>query len=267
MAEQKRDYYEILGVSKGVSDDELKKAYRKMAKQYHPDLHPGDKEAEAKFKECNEAYAVLSDAEKRRAYDQFGHAGVDGQGFSGFSGSAVDLGDIFGSFFGGAFGGGGRRNNGPVRGADLKYNMSLDFMEAAFGVDKTITINKEDICGVCKGSGAAAGSSPETCPTCRGSGRIQQQTQTLFGMTMVTRDCPACNGRGTVIKNPCPNCRGRGRAVVKKNTVYPVPCQAASDDPETGKQHILRSADHVLAGGTGCRCQGRDDRWRADGAC
>ncbi|MBO4496044.1 MAG: molecular chaperone DnaJ [Clostridiales bacterium] len=230
MAEQKRDYYEVLGVNKGVSDEELKKAYRKMAKQYHPDLHPGDKEAEAKFKECNEAYAVLSDADKRRQYDQFGHAGVDGQGFSGFNGTAVDLGDIFGSFFGGAFGGGGRRNNGPQRGADLKYNMSLEFMEAAFGVDKTITINKEDICGVCKGSGAAAGSNPETCPTCRGSGRIQQQTQTLFGMTMVTRDCPACNGRGTVIKNPCPNCRGRGRAVVKKELKVHIPAGVDTGD-------------------------------------
>ncbi|MBR3058308.1 MAG: molecular chaperone DnaJ [Clostridiales bacterium] len=230
MAEQKRDYYEVLGVSKGVSDEELKKAYRKMAKQYHPDLHPGDKEAEAKFKECNEAYAVLSDADKRRTYDQFGHAGVDGQGFSGFNGTAVDLGDIFGSFFGGAFGGGGRRNNGPQRGADLKYNMSLDFMEAAFGVDKTITINKEDICGVCKGSGAAAGSNPETCPTCRGSGRIQQQTQTLFGMTMVTRDCPACNGRGTVIKNPCPNCRGRGRAVIRKELKVHIPAGVDTGD-------------------------------------
>lgn len=230
MAEQKRDYYEVLGVSKGVSDEDLKKAYRKMAKQYHPDLHPGDKEAEAKFKECNEAYAVLSDAEKRRNYDQFGHAGVDGQGFSGFNGSAVDLGDIFGSFFGGAFGGGGRRNNGPQRGADLKYNMSLEFMEAAFGVDKTITINKEDVCGVCKGSGAAAGSQPETCPTCRGSGRIQQQTQTLFGMTMVTRDCPACNGRGTVIKNPCPNCRGRGRAVIRKEIKVHIPAGVDTGD-------------------------------------
>ena len=230
LAEQKRDYYEVLGVNKGVSDEELKKAYRKMAKQYHPDLHPGDKEAEAKFKECNEAYAVLSDADKRRQYDQFGHAGVDGQGFSGFNGTAVDLGDIFGSFFGGAFGGGGRRNNGPQRGADLKYNMSLEFMEAAFGVDKTITINKEDICGVCKGSGAAAGSNPETCPTCRGSGRIQQQTQTLFGMTMVTRDCPACNGRGTVIKNPCPNCRGRGRAVVKKELKVHIPAGVDTGD-------------------------------------
>ena len=230
MAEHKRDYYEVLGVNKGVSDEELKKAYRKMAKQYHPDLHPGDKEAEAKFKECNEAYAVLSDADKRRAYDQFGHAGVDGQGFSGFNGTAVDLGDIFGSFFGGAFGGGGRRNNGPQRGADLKYNMSLDFMEAAFGVDKTITINKEDICGVCKGSGAAAGSNPETCPTCRGSGRIQQQTQTLFGMTMVTRDCPACNGRGTVIKNPCPNCRGRGRAVIRKELKVHIPAGVDTGD-------------------------------------
>ncbi|MBO4927240.1 MAG: molecular chaperone DnaJ [Clostridiales bacterium] len=230
MAEQKRDYYEVLGVNKGVSDEDLKKAYRKMAKQYHPDLHPGDKEAEAKFKECNEAYAVLSDAEKRRAYDQFGHAGVDGQGFSGFNGMGVDLGDIFGSFFGGAFGGGGRRRSGPQRGADLKYNMSLEFMEAAFGVDKTITINKEDICGVCKGSGAAAGSSPETCPTCRGSGRVQQQTQTLFGMTMVTRDCPACNGRGTVIKNPCPNCRGKGRAVIRKELKVHIPAGVDTGD-------------------------------------
>ena len=230
MAEQKRDYYEILGVNKGVSDEELKKAYRKMAKQYHPDLHPGDKEAEAKFKECNEAYAVLSDADKRRAYDQFGHAGVDGQGFSGFSGGAVDLGDIFGSFFGGAFGGGGRRRNGPARGADLKYNMTLEFMEAAFGVDKTITINKEDLCSVCKGSGAAAGSSPETCPTCKGSGRIQQQTQTLFGMTMMTRDCPACNGRGTVIKNPCPHCNGRGRAVIRKELKVQIPAGVDTGD-------------------------------------
>ncbi len=230
MAEQKRDYYEILGVNKGVSDEELKKAYRKMAKQYHPDLHPGDKEAEAKFKECNEAYAVLSDADKRRAYDQFGHAGVDGQGFSGFSGGAVDLGDIFGSFFGGAFGGGGRRRNGPARGADLKYNMTLEFMEAAFGVDKTITINKEDLCSVCKGTGAAAGSSPETCPTCKGSGRIQQQTQTLFGMTMMTRDCPACNGRGTVIKNPCPHCNGRGRAVIRKELKVHIPAGVDTGD-------------------------------------
>lgn len=230
MAEQKRDYYEILGVNKGVSDEELKKAYRKMAKQYHPDLHPGDKEAEAKFKECNEAYAVLSDADKRRAYDQFGHAGVDGQGFSGFSGGAVDLGDIFGSFFGGAFGGGGRRRNGPQRGADLKYNMTLEFMEAAFGVDKTITINKEDLCSVCKGTGAAAGSSPETCPTCKGSGRIQQQTQTLFGMTMMTRDCPACNGRGTVIKNPCPHCNGRGRAVIRKELKVHIPAGVDTGD-------------------------------------
>ena len=230
MAEQKRDYYEVLGVNRGVSDDELKKAYRKMAKQYHPDLHPGDKEAEAKFKECNEAYAVLSDADKRRAYDQFGHAGVDGQGFSGFNGTAVDLGDIFGSFFGGAFGGGGRRKNGPVRGSDLRYNMSLEFMEAAFGVDKTITINKEDICSVCHGSGAAAGSQPETCPTCKGSGRIQQQMQTLFGMTMMTKDCPACNGRGTVIKNPCPNCHGRGRAVIKQELKVHIPAGVDTGD-------------------------------------
>ncbi|MDD4094804.1 MAG: molecular chaperone DnaJ [Oscillospiraceae bacterium] len=227
---EKRDYYEVLGVGKSASDEDLKKAYRKLAKQYHPDLNPNDKVAEAKFKEVNEAYAVLSDAEKRRQFDQFGHAGMDGQGFSGFSGADIDLGDLFGSIFGGAFGGGSRRRSGPEQGANLKYGMSLDFMEAAFGVDKTITVTKEDICDSCKGSGAASGSSPETCPSCKGSGRVQQQSQTLFGITMVTRDCPACGGRGTVIRNPCSACGGRGRRAKKKDLKIHVPAGVDTGD-------------------------------------
>ncbi len=239
MADSKRDYYEVLGVSKGASEDELKKAYRKMAKKYHPDLNPGDAVAEQKFKEVNEAYAVLSDADKRRKYDQFGHAGVDPNGFGGaggFNGAYdVDLGDIFNSFFGGGgFGGFGgsstRRRNGPRQGANLKYNMTLDFMEAAFGVERDITITKEDICPSCKGSGAQAGTAPETCPSCRGAGRVQTQTQTLFGMTMVTKDCPTCQGRGTVIKTPCPNCSGKGRKVTKKQLHIRVPAGVDTGD-------------------------------------
>lgn len=232
MAEQKRDYYEVLGVNKGATDDELKKAYRKLAKQYHPDLNPNDKSAEAKFKEANEAYAVLTDADKRRQYDQFGHQGMDGQGFSGagFSGADIDLGDLFGSIFGGAFGGGGRRRTGPEQGANLKYGLSLEFMEAAFGVDKTISISKEDNCDVCSGSGAAPGSSPETCPTCKGAGRIQQQTQTLFGMTMVSRDCPSCGGKGTIIRTPCSACNGRGRRIKKKDLSIHIPAGVNTGD-------------------------------------
>jgi len=230
LAEQKRDYYEVLGVAKSATDEELKKAYRKLAKQYHPDLNPNDKVAEAKFKEVNEAYAVLSDAEKRRQYDQFGHAGVDGQGFSGFNAADFDLGDLFGSIFGGAFGGGGRRRTGPEQGANLKYGLTLDFMEAAFGADKTITISKEDNCEACSGTGAAPGTHPETCPTCRGSGRVQQQTQTLFGMTMVTKDCPACGGKGTIIRTPCTSCSGRGRKVVQKQLHIHVPAGVDTGD-------------------------------------
>ncbi len=230
MAEQKRDYYEVLGVAKSATEEDLKKAYRKLAKQYHPDLNPNDKVAESKFKEVNEAYAVLSDSDKRRQFDQFGHAGVDGQGFSGFSGADIDLGDLFGSIFGGAFGGGGRRRTGPEKGANLKYGLTLDFMEAAFGVDKTISISKEDTCDSCKGTGASAGSSPDTCPSCKGSGRIQQQSQTLFGMTMVTRDCPACGGKGTIIRNPCQSCGGRGRRAKKKDIKIHVPAGVDTGD-------------------------------------
>ena len=173
----KRDYYEVLGVSKNASEDELKKAYRKLAKKYHPDLNPGDKEAESKFKEANEAYAVLSDAEKRKNYDQYGHAGVDGQGFGGFGGAGfdIDLDDLFGSFFGGGFGGSRQRRNGPQRGANLKYRMNLDFMEAAFGVEREISIKKEDLCDTCHGTGTRDGSAPDQCSTCHGTGQVNQR--------------------------------------------------------------------------------------------
>ena len=225
MADQKRDYYEVLGVNKNASEDELKKAYRQVAKKYHPDLNPGDKEAEAKFKEANEAYAVLSDADKRRKYDQFGHAGVDGNGFGGggFNYTDMDFSDIFSSIFGGGFGGSSRRRGGPQRGADLRYGMNISFMEAAFGFEKDITIDKEDKCSACNGSGAQPGTSPETCPTCRGTGRIQQQTQTLFGMTMVTKDCTMCQGRGTIIRTPCHTCRGKGTTRIRKTLHIKVP--------------------------------------------
>ena len=230
-----RDYYEVLGVTKGASDDEIKKAFRQQAKKYHPDLHPGDKEAEAKFKEVNEAYSILSDPDKKAKYDRFGHAGVDPNGFGGGGGGAynaydVDLGDIFSSFFGGGFGGSSRRRTGPQKGADLKYHMALEFMEAAFGCTKSFQITKEDICKSCNGSGAQPGTTPETCPTCRGAGRVQQQTQTLFGMTMVTKACPTCNGRGTVIKTPCVQCRGKGRLKTVKNLSVVIPAGVDTGD-------------------------------------
>ena len=231
-----RDYYEVLGVNKGASDDDIKKAFRQQAKKYHPDLHPGDKEAEAKFKEVNEAYSVLSDPDKKAKYDRFGHAGVDPNGFGGGGGGGaynaydVDLGDIFSSFFGGGFGGSSRRRTGPQKGADLKYHMALEFMEAAFGCTKTFQITKEDICKSCNGSGAQPGTTPETCPTCRGAGRVQQQTQTLFGMTMVTKACPSCNGRGTVIKTPCSQCRGKGRLKTIKNLSVTIPAGVDTGD-------------------------------------
>ena len=230
MAETKRDYYEVLGVPKTASEDDLKKAYRKLAKQHHPDLNPDDKVAEAKFKEANEAYAVLSDGEKRRQYDQFGHAGVDGQGFSGFGNMDFDLGDIFSSFFGGGFGGGNRRRNGPARGANLKYGQVLEFMEAAFGCEKTISFNKDDHCDTCSGSGAAPGTSADNCPTCKGSGMEQKQAATMFGMTMVTRECSTCRGKGKVIKTPCTVCKGRGKVSKRKTINVRIPPGVDTDD-------------------------------------
>ena len=235
MADQKRDYYEVMGVSKNASADELKKAYRKLAKEYHPDLHPNDKEAEAKFKELNEAYSVLSDDAKRSKYDRFGHAAMDQSGFGGggFS-QEFDFSDIFESFFGGGFGGSSRRRNGPQRGANLKYNMKLSFMEAAFGVERDITITKEDKCTACGGNGAQAGTNPETCPTCKGSGMVTQQQQTLFGMTMVQKACGACGGRGTVIRTPCSACNGKGRKNVRKTIHVKVPAGY-----DTGKMMVI----------------------------
>jgi len=232
LADSKRDYYEVLGVDKNATAEEIKKAYRQTAKKYHPDLNPGDAEAEAKFKEANEAYSVLSDDQKRAQYDRFGHAGVDGagQGFNYQDFDFGDLGDIFGSIFGGGFGGGSRRRSGPQQGAHLKYGMSLTFMEAAFGCEKDINIEKEDLCTACNGSGAQPGTAPETCPTCKGAGRVQQQTQTLFGMTMVTKTCPACGGRGTVIKNPCQSCNGKGRRRVRKSLHVKIPAGVDTGD-------------------------------------
>lgn len=229
-----RDYYEVLGVTKGASDDEIKKAFRQQAKKYHPDLHPGDKDCEAKFKEVNEAYSILSDPDKKAKYDRYGQAGVDPNGFGGggYGGGAydVDLGDIFSSFFGGGFGGGSRKRTGPQKGADLLYHMTLDFMEAAFGVTKSFQLTKEDLCRSCSGTGAQAGTTPETCPTCRGAGRVQQQTQTLFGMTMVTKACPACNGKGTVVRTPCTQCRGKGRLKTVKNMSVVIPAGVDTGD-------------------------------------
>jgi len=232
-----RDYYEVLGVQKSATDEELKKAYRKLAKQYHPDLNPGDAEAEHKFKEVNEAYSILSDADKRRKYDQFGKGAVDGSGgFGGGYGNyqEIDPMDIFNSFFGGGFGGFGggssRRRNGPAKGANLKYGMSLEFMEAAFGCEKDITFKREDLCPSCKGSGAQPGTAPETCPSCRGNGQIQTQQQTLFGMTMVTKTCPACSGRGTVIRTPCTTCSGKGRKLAERKVHVKIPAGVDTGD-------------------------------------
>jgi len=227
----KRDYYEVLGVEKSASADEIKKAYRKKAKQYHPDLNPGDKEAEAKFKEANEAYEVLSDDQKKARYDQFGHAGVDpnygaggggfGGGFGGFDGD-IDLGDIFSSFFGGGggFGGGGRRANpnAPRRGEDLQSTVTISFEEAAKGCTRKVTVNRVEICDECNGSGAAKGTSPTTCPECHGTGQVSVQQRTPFGVIQTQRACSRCNGKGKIVENPCNKCRGRGR-VSKQNTL------------------------------------------------
>ena len=234
----KRDYYEVLGVSKGASDDEIKKAYRKMAKQYHPDLHPGDKEAEAKFKECNEAYEVLSDSDKKAKYDRFGHAGVDpnygagaGGGFGGgFDGMGFDgFGDIFSSFFGGGGFGGQRANpNAPQRGGDIQSNITITFEEAAKGCKKTVEVNRIEVCDACSGSGAAAGSSAQTCPDCGGRGQVMTQQRTMLGVMQVSKPCPRCAGKGTIIPNPCQKCRGTGR--LRKPAKVEVNIPAGIDD-------------------------------------
>ena len=218
----KRDYYDVLGVDKSVSDDELKKAYRKAAKKYHPDLHPGDEEAEKNFKEVNEAYEILSDKEKRARYDQFGHAGVDpnfgagggnpfGGGFGGF-GDFGDLGDILGSMFGGGFGGGRRTNpNAPRRGNDTSASVNISFEEAAKGCKKTVKVTKIDNCTDCGGSGCAEGSSAKTCPVCHGTGQVTSVQRTPFGQMQTQSVCNNCHGSGKIIDNPCRTCAGKGR--------------------------------------------------------
>lgn len=240
MPEQKRDYYEVLGVSKGASDDEIKKAYRKLAKKYHPDMNPGDKEAEAKFKEVNEAYSILSDSEKRARYDQFGHAGVDpnygaggpGGGFGGFDMGDIDLGDIFGSFFGGGFGGFGgsasSRRNGPQKGESLRASLTISFEEAAFGCEKEINLNRTEECEVCHGSGAEPGTTAETCPDCRGTGVVRVQQRTGGFAFSSTAPCSRCRGTGKIIHTPCKACGGSGS--VKKTKRVTVSIPAGIDD-------------------------------------
>ncbi len=238
MAEQKRDYYEVLGVSKGASDDEIKKAYRKLAKQYHPDVNPDDKTAEMKFKEVSEAYGVLSDAQKRQMYDNYGHAGVDpsygaggGNGFGGFGGfSDFDLGSIFEGVFGGAFGGQSRRN-APQKGETLRYSLTLSFEEAAFGCEKEIAVSRAESCPDCGGSGAQKGTSPETCDNCRGTGQVKTTQRTPFGVFSSASTCPRCRGAGKIIKNPCAKCGGTGH--IRRSRQIKVTVPAGIDDGQS----------------------------------
>ncbi len=223
----KRDYYEVLGVGKSASDSEIKSAYRKLAKKYHPDANPGDKEAEAKFKEASEAYAVLSDADKRRQYDQFGHAAFEGgAGGGGFDFSGMDMGDIFGDIFGDFFGGGrsrSRANNGPMKGQNIRIGVRITFQEACFGVDKEINITLKDECTSCHGTGAKAGTTPETCSKCNGKGQVVFTQQSLFGVVRNVQTCPDCRGTGKIIKEHCPDCHGTGYISSKKNIAVSIP--------------------------------------------
>lgn len=245
---EKRDYYEVLGIGKNATDAEIKSAYRKLAKKYHPDLNPGNKEAEEKFKEVNEANDVLSDPQKRQRYDQFGFAGVDpnyaaanGGGAGGFGGGfgGVDLGDIFGDIFGGGFGGGfsgfgggssTHTANVPRKGHDIQASVILTFEEAAHGCSKKITINRQDTCPDCGGTGAAKGTSPETCPDCGGRGYVVTQQRTPFGVMQSQQPCSHCGGRGTIIRNPCKTCRGTGKTAARKSLEINIP--AGIDDDQ-----------------------------------
>ncbi|MBS5480200.1 MAG: molecular chaperone DnaJ [Acutalibacteraceae bacterium] len=236
MAENKRDYYEVLGLQKGASDDDIKKAFRQMAKKYHPDLNPGDKEAEARFKEVNEAYEVLSDAQKKARYDQYGHAGVDPnfgaggyQGY-GFDNIDIDLGDIFSSFFGGMGGNGGRRQNpnAPRRGSDVSASVVISFEEAAHGCKKQVNIHLISTCEDCGGTGAAKGSSPTTCPVCNGTGQERRQQRTAFGVFQTQSVCSRCHGSGRIIDNPCKTCNGSGQ--VRKPATVGINIPAGIDD-------------------------------------
>lgn len=224
----KRDYYEVLGVSKSAADDEIKKAYRKLAKQYHPDMNPGDKTAEAKFKEASEAYAVLSDADKRRQYDQFGHSAFDGGagGAGGFDFTNMgDMGDIFGDIFGDLFGGGRSRrtSNGPMKGANVRVDVRITFQEAVTGVDKELELNLKEECTTCHGTGAKPGTSADTCSKCGGKGQVVYTQQSLFGMVRNVQTCPDCRGTGKIVKEKCTDCYGSGYINKKKKIQVSIP--------------------------------------------
>ena len=230
MAEAKRDYYEVLGVSRSASDAEIKKAYRALAKKYHPDMNPGDKEAEKKFKEASEAYAVLSDAEKRRQYDQFGHAAFEGGaggagGFGGFDFNGADFSDIFGDIFGDLFGGGARRGrgSGPMKGANIRKSIRITFEEAVFGCEKELDLVLKDPCSSCQGTGAKPGTSPETCPKCGGKGQVVYTSQSFFGTVQNVQKCPNCGGSGKIIKEKCPDCAGTGYTSSRKKIKVTIP--------------------------------------------
>ena len=231
MAESKRDYYEVLGVGKDADDAALKKAYRQVAKKYHPDMNPGDAEAEKKFKEASEAYAVLSDPEKRRQYDQFGHAafegGAGGGGFGGFDFGGADFSDIFGDIFGDLFGGGGRRggraSQGPMKGANIRKSVRITFEEAVFGCEKELDVILKDPCTKCGGTGAKPGTSPETCSKCGGKGQVVYTQQSFFGMVQNVQTCPDCHGTGKIIREKCPDCGGTGFVSSKKKISVSIP--------------------------------------------
>jgi molecular chaperone DnaJ len=244
MADQKRDYYEVLGVEKSADDAAIKKAYRALAKKYHPDMNPGNAEAEQKFKEASEAYAVLSDPEKRRQYDQFGHAAFDGGmgGGGGFDFSGTDFGDIFSDLFGDFFGGGSRRsagrtNNGPAKGANLRASVRIAFEEAVFGCEKEIELTVKETCKTCNGSGAKPGTSPETCTRCNGKGQVVYTQQSFFGAIRNVQTCPDCNGTGKTIKEKCVDCRGTGYIPMKKR--YAVEIPAGIDNGQSILKHGL----------------------------
>ncbi|MDD5931377.1 MAG: molecular chaperone DnaJ [Oscillospiraceae bacterium] len=254
MAEQKRDYYEVLGISKGASSDEIKKAYRRLAKENHPDLHPGDAAAESRFKEVNEAYEVLSDPDKKARYDQFGHAGVDPNfgagGYGGFDGNFDfgDLGDIFGSFFGGGFGGGTRRANpnAPQRGESIRLGLTISFEEAAFGCEKAVTVERLEQCGTCHGSGCAPGTTPEVCDQCHGTGTVQVRRQTPMGVFATSSPCPKCGGKGRIIHQPCPDCKGAG--VERRRRTIQATIPAGIDN---GQTISIRGQGHAGKNGGG----------------
>ncbi|MDR2899023.1 MAG: molecular chaperone DnaJ [Clostridiales bacterium] len=227
----KKDYYETLGIQKGASDDEIKKAFRKMAKKYHPDANQNDKTAEAKFKEINEAYEILSDPQKKAQYDQLGHSAFENMGGGGgsynYSGAGFDMSDIFESFFGGdfgdAFGGSSRRRNGPRRGADVQTRINITFEEAFFGATKTISVPMDEVCATCKGTGAKPGTFAETCKNCNGTGQERFQQQTMFGTMTSVRTCHVCHGEGKIIKDPCPTCGGKGKVRKSKTIEVNIP--------------------------------------------